>query len=134
MFTWKVFISNLEEFAETGTLPQSIQIIERLGQENQDVMLSWLGIKHKISKVEMHRYWRSVSGDKKLNHLGDIITKNRGSSGFYVIRVATLLSADASGWTTIDVLRKFPGDAIEVDLVKLFQNRDLIFEPQATGR
>ena len=57
MFSWKVPVQQLEDFAASGELDGESSILKKMGPEKLNDMLEWLRIEHRISAVKIKDYW-----------------------------------------------------------------------------
>jgi predicted dienelactone hydrolase len=111
-FEFSVTVDSLAQFAQTGTIePDAEFILDRLSPEQQAQAREFLSLKNDVNPVILSRVSYSVTGERLIRRLGDLVQTRAGQNGFYGIRAALVQAAtEPEGLTLINFLRKFPTD------------------------
>ena len=116
---FSVSIDSLDRFATSGELEGELEFISQFFDEaSLSTFRAFLAQKQTIPAVMTNRVLNSAVGNDLLEELGAVIRTNANMNGFRSIRAAVVLSAAdrPSGWTAVDVLRRFPSESLRIDL------------------
>jgi len=116
-FEFSVSVDDLNQFAQTGTIPPDLKfILNRFSPERQTQIRNLLRLKNEVNPVILSRVTYTVTAERLITRLGDLIQTGDRHNGFYAIRAALLqAAADPQGLTILNFLQKFPTD-LRLDL------------------
>ncbi|MBW4514617.1 MAG: alpha/beta hydrolase [Timaviella obliquedivisa GSE-PSE-MK23-08B] len=111
-FEFSVAVDDLDQFAQTGTIPPDLKfILNRFSPERQDQIRTLLRLKNEVNPVTLSRVTYTVTAERLITRLGDLIQTRDRQNGFYAIRAALLqAAADPEGLSLLNFLQKFPTD------------------------
>lgn len=111
-------ISSLETYARTGKVDDDLAAYTRYANKKQLTQLRKVLLTPiPLNEVEVSQFLYTPIGEQLLEKLGKFIQTESNLSGFYAIRAALILSAaDQKDFTLLNVLRKFPANAISINL------------------
>ncbi|MDF5717696.1 MAG: alpha/beta hydrolase [Rhizonema sp. NSF051] len=111
-------IDSLETYAKTGKVDSELSDYVKRANKNQLTQLRQVLLTPiPLNVVQVSQFLYTSIGERLLSSLGKVIQQESGLSGFYAIRASLILAAaDPKGFTLLNVLRKFPSDAISIDL------------------
>ncbi|MDF5720076.1 MAG: alpha/beta hydrolase [Rhizonema sp. PD37] len=111
-------IDSLETYAKTGKADSELSDYVKRANKNQLAQLRQVLLTPiPLNVVQVSQFLYTSIGERLLSSLGKVIQQESGLSGFYAIRASLILAAaDPKGFTLLNVLRKFPSDAISIDL------------------
>jgi predicted dienelactone hydrolase len=111
-FEFSVAVDALAQFAQEGTIAPDLKfILGRFNPERQAQARQFLQLKNEVSPVILSRVGYSVTGERLIRRMGDLIQTRDGQNGFYGIRSALVqAAAEPGGLTLINFLRRFPTD------------------------
>ncbi len=108
-------IHSLETYAKTGKVDDKLAAYANSQELKQlrQILLTRIP----LNVVEVSQFLYTPIGERLLKRLGEFIQTQSHLSGFYAIRAALILAAaDPQGLTLLNVLRKFPSNAISINL------------------
>lgn len=113
-----VSVDSLDTFVREGKIQPDLSDFTRFFNDEQlQELQSILAARIELNPVSVDRFLYTDQGEALLWQLGSLIRTQSGSSGFYAIRAALILSAsDEEGLTPLNVLKQFPLTEIRVDL------------------
>ncbi|MGK7909310.1 MAG: alpha/beta hydrolase [Synechococcus sp.] len=120
----KVSVDTLEAFATTGELTGELV---SYASYVDDSLLEWLQAflseEREWQVVPLSRLLNSSLGRGILEELGEIVRTNANLNGHRALRAALIGAASErpEGWTSIDVLRRYPSDTIRIDNAALME-------------
>ena len=123
-FTLPVFgefnlsVDSLETFAKEGKITKEFNFYaKRFDEKTLATLRQILQRKFELNPTAIYKQTNSPIGERLLRQFGEAVYPDRGQNGIYAIRAAVLLAATdkEEGLTPINVLRKFPGDEIQID-------------------
>ena len=122
-FTLPVFgefnlsVDSLEVFAEEGKITKEFNFYaKRFDKETLATLRQLLQREFEFDTTAIYKQTNSPIGERFLRQMGEAIYTHPERNGIYAIRAAVLLAAtDEAGLTPINVLRKFPGEEIQID-------------------
>ncbi|MEA5576295.1 alpha/beta hydrolase [Anabaena sp. UHCC 0451] len=111
-------IHSLETYARTGAVDKYLAVYSHYVDKKQLTQLQKsLLAPIPLNKVQVSQFLYTPIGERLLGILGKVIQTESRLSGFYAIRAALILSAaDANNFTLLNVLNKFPTNAILINL------------------
>jgi predicted dienelactone hydrolase len=118
-----VTIDSLSRYAATGEITTDLHDFIRFAnrRQRQDFRRS-LTSRADISVVSVSQFLYSPQGEALLRRLGAVLQSESGLSGFSGLRAALILAAaDRDGLTLLNVIKKFPTDAIRIDIERGLQ-------------
>lgn len=134
-----IYIDDLETFANTGEIEPRLQpFANRFNSEQQETLRAFLNASYDISPVPVSQFTNSYLGELLLQKAGQVIQTENRLSGMKAIRAALVLAAadEDSDFNTINILRHFPGQTIQLDFPlakqvaaegqQIFRRRDTI--------
>lgn len=113
-----VSVDSLETYSKTGKVNDELAAYFQYADKTKlpqfrQVLLTPIPLK----AVEVSQFLYTPIGETLLKKLGEVVQQETRNSGFYAIRAALILAAsDPKGFTLINVLRKFPSEAVTIDL------------------
>lgn len=130
-FQTALSLSDLELFVSEGKITPEFAFFSRfLTQEQRSQLRVLLNQQFALSPIFVSQLTYSSVGQGFLQQAGEVIQTESGLNGFHALRGALLLAVtDPTGLTPLNVLRKFPGNTVQVDaqrllrLVRSFQNQ-----------
>ena len=110
-------VDSLEVFATEGKITKEFNFYaKRLDDKTLDRLQSLLQRKFELDTTAIYKQTNAPIGERFLRQIGKAIYTHPDRNGIYAIRAAILLAAtDPEGLTPINVLRKFPGEEIQID-------------------
>ena len=123
-FTLPVFgefnlsVDSLEVFAEEGKITKEFNFYaKRFDEKTLATLRQILQRKFKLNPTAIYKQTNSPIGERFLRQMGEAVYPHPEQNGIYAIRAAVLLAATdkEEGLTPINVLRKFPGEEIQID-------------------
>ncbi|MBD2771563.1 alpha/beta hydrolase [Iningainema tapete] len=131
-------INSLETYARTGKIDDELATYAQYAGEQQLTQLRQLLVTPiPLNAVQISQFLYTPIGKRLLENLGEIVQQETRMSGFYAIRAALILASVNSkeGFTLLNVLRKFPSNAITIDLARSLelvnQFRNFVNQTQA---
>jgi predicted dienelactone hydrolase len=118
-----VTIDSLTRYANTGEITTDLRDFIRFAnrRQRQDFRRS-LTSKADLSVIAVSQFLYSPQGEALLRRLGGVLQSESGLSGFSGLRAALILAAaDPDGLTLLNVIQKFPTDAIRIDIERGLQ-------------
>ncbi|NJR37532.1 MAG: alpha/beta hydrolase [Leptolyngbyaceae cyanobacterium CSU_1_4] len=111
-FEFSIAVDDLNQFAQTGTIPPQLKfILNRFSPERQAQIRNLLRLKNEVNPVILSRVTYTVTAERLLKRLGDLVQTRDRQNGFYAIRAALLQAAeDSQGLSLLNFLQKFPTD------------------------
>ena len=123
IFSFSLSIDALELYASKGEINSELNFYtKRLDEKKVKQLRHILRRQIKINPILLYRLTRSPIGIDIIESVGKMATTHYGHNGFYAIRGSVTNAAmeyQDRGITLIDVMRKFPGQDIQVDISKL---------------
>ncbi len=118
LFERSISINSLENYAKTGKADEELSAyLKYTDKKNLPQLRQALMTPIPLNAVQVSQFLYTPIGETLLAKLGEVIQQETRNSGFYAIRSALILAAsDPQGFTLLNVLRKFPSDAITIDL------------------
>ncbi|EDX86003.1 conserved hypothetical protein [Synechococcus sp. PCC 7335] len=112
-----VYVDDLETFAKTGNIePRLASFINRLDADQKASLRAFLNARYDISPIPVSQFTYSFLGEQLLQRAGQVIQTDSYLNGMKAIRASLILAAaDEAGFTTINVMRQFPTDTIQLD-------------------
>jgi len=116
-FEFSIAVKDLNQFAQTGTIPPDLKfILNRFSPEQQTQIRDLLRLKNEINPVILSRVTYTATVERLIRRIGELIQTRDRQNGFYAIRAALLQSAtDPQGLSILNFLQKFPTD-LRLDL------------------
>jgi predicted dienelactone hydrolase len=115
LFERSIPISSLETYAKTGKVDNKLAAYAN-SQELKHLRRILL-TRIPLNAVEVSQFLYTPIGERLLKRLGEFIQTQSHISGFYAIRAALILAAaDPQGLTLLNVLQKFPSNAISISV------------------
>jgi len=113
-----VSIDSLETYAKTGKADDELSAyLQYADKKNLLQLRQALMTPIPLNLVQVSQFLYTPIGETLLAKLGEVIQQETRNSGFYAIRAALILAAsDPQGFTLLSVLRRFPSEAITIDL------------------
>lgn len=113
-------IRSLQAYAEDGTIDADLRSYKPFVSDAQfEQLRQALNARANLSQVAVAQFLYTEQGEILLDRLGNLIRTESNLSGFYAIRAALILAAaDPQGLTLLNVLDKFPGNNIRIDLTE----------------
>ena len=110
-------VDSLEVFAKEGKITKEFNFYaKRFDEKTLAQLRQILQRKFEFSTTAIYKQTNSPIGKRFLRQMGKAIYTNPERNGIYAIRAAVLLATtDEAGLTPINVLRKFPGEEIQID-------------------
>lgn len=119
-----VSVDDLARFAEDGTVSPAMEVIAAEFDEQQLAMLQTI-LSRRVDvdrPTELVQFTYSPMVESLLERLGRAFRTVEGRNGKAAIRNAIILAAsDEDGFSLINILRKFPGEVVQVDLPTLIR-------------
>jgi predicted dienelactone hydrolase len=131
-----IAIDSLETYAKTGIVNDDLSVYARyVSSQDLSELRQTLLTPIPLSVVEVSQFLYTPIGEELLERLGEFIQTESGLSGFHAVRAALILAAaDPQGLTLLNVLRKFPSNAISIDLARSLKTarmlQDLVNQTQ----
>jgi predicted dienelactone hydrolase len=122
-FEFSVAIKSLEQFAETGAIEKDLGfILNRFEPEQQEQFRRILTLRNELDPVILSRVAYTITGERLLQKVGEMIQTKGGQNGFYALRAAVQQAADddTEGFTFLNLLKQFPTD-IQIDIKKVLR-------------
>ncbi len=115
-----IAIHSLETYAKTGKADDELSAYFQYADKTKlPQFRQALQTPIPLNAVQVSQFLYTPIGETLLKKLGEVIQQETRTSGFYAIRAALILAAaDPKGFTLLNVLRKFPSEAITIDLVR----------------
>nr|WP_272819039.1 alpha/beta hydrolase [Scytonema hofmannii] len=115
-----IAINSLETYAKTGIVNDDLSVYARyVSSQELSELRQILLTPIPLNVVEVSQFLYTPIGEQLLERLGEFIQTESGLSGFHAVRAALILAAaDPQGLTLLNVLRKFPSNAISIDLAR----------------
>ncbi len=115
-----ISIDSLETYAKTGKVNDELAAYFQYADKEQISRLRQaLLTPIPLTAVQVSQFLYTPTGKTLLENLGQVIQLETRTNGFYAIRASLILAAaDPQGFTLLSVLRKFPSNAISIDLVR----------------
>ena len=114
-----VSVESLEAYAETGDLNRQLKnYAEFFTSEQLQQFRAGLTTSADFDHLAIAQFLYSYQGEKLLERVSKIIRTKARQPGFYAIRSALILAAadeKSGGLTPLNVLKKFPTDALRID-------------------
>ena len=122
LLDFKVELSDLEYFIETGSIPQRLNFyLRRIAPDKRETLRDFLKASYDVNPWLAYRFSRTSVGEKMLDRMGDFIQIPENINGFYGIRAAILKTVTAEDANNIlNLLRNFPTD-IKLNLGELLE-------------
>ena len=123
-----VSVDSLETYAETGKIEGELKsYADFLTPEQLEKFQVALTTSADFSHLAVAQFLYSFQGETILRRLSRIVKTKAHQPGFYALRSALILAAadQDSGLTALNVLKKFPTDALRIDSrqgLEIFQN------------
>lgn len=113
-------INSLEAYAKTGKVDDNLAAYTQYISSQELTQLRQILLTPiPLNAVEVSQFLYTPIGERLLKRLGEFIQTESRLSGFYAIRAALILAAaDSQGLTLLNVLRKFPSNAISINLAR----------------
>ena len=110
-------IESLEKYVKEGELtPELASYTDFLDQQQLEQLRQILVSSAELSPIAVSQFLYSPQGEILLERFGQVIETTARQSGFYALRSALILAAaDEQGLTALNVLKRFPAEAIRVD-------------------
>jgi predicted dienelactone hydrolase len=115
---FSVSVNSLETYAQTGKVDRELKsYIDFLTPKQQAEFKVGLTSSADFSPLEIAQFLYSFQGEKILQRMSQVLKTQARQPGFYAIRSALILAAadENAGLTPLNVLKKFPTDALRVD-------------------
>lgn len=127
-FEISIPIKALQIYAKTGKINASLApYVKRLKPQQLTQLRQTLVKQIDLSPVAISQFFYSPIGETILARIGELIQTNSGLSGYYALRAALILSAaDPQGLTLLNVLQKFPSNAIRLDIPRILQTKETL--------
>jgi predicted dienelactone hydrolase len=125
-FEFTLPTQDLDQFAQTGTVPPSLKfILDRFPPDRQTQIRNLLRLPNKVSPVIVSRVTYSATGERLAKRVGELIQTGDRQNGFYAIRAALIQSAaDPQGLSLLNFIKKSPTDLrIDIPEVLKFANQ-----------
>ncbi|MGD1944197.1 MAG: alpha/beta hydrolase [Leptolyngbyaceae cyanobacterium] len=121
LFSLSVPIADLETFAATGEVPDTLDTyIDYLSPQARSQLQEALNRTVEISPLAISQMTYSALGEDFLNRLGNVVQTPSGINGNQAMRAALILAAaDPEGFSILKVLQYFPTVGIHVDVGEL---------------
>ncbi|MFK8183644.1 MAG: alpha/beta hydrolase [Phormidesmis sp.] len=114
-----IYVDDLETFATTGEVPERFEIVaNRLNDQQKSQLRAALNAHSELSPIPISQFTYSPFGENLLDKLGQVIQTDSFLNGMKGIRAALILAASDEangGFSTLNVLRHFPTDTIQID-------------------
>ncbi len=124
-FEFSLSIDALEIYAKQGKIDREFKSYTKLFTPEQLAQLKvGLTTNAGLDPLAISQFLYSYQGEKLLERVGKVIQTKARQSGFYAIRSALILAAadeESGGLTPLNVLKKFPTEAIRIDSERGFQ-------------
>jgi predicted dienelactone hydrolase len=116
-FEFSIAVKDLNQFAQTGTIPPDLKfILNRFSPQQQTQIRDLLRLKNEVNPVILSRVTYTATVERLIKRIGELIQTRDRQNGFYAIRAALLQSAtDPQGLSILNFLQKFPTD-LRLDL------------------
>lgn len=116
-------IEALEIYAESGKLTDELAFYAKnLSPQQLTQLRRVLLTPINLNPVEVSQFLYTPIGEQLLQRLGELVQTEARLSGFYALRAALIsAAADPDGLTLLNVLQKFPGNGIRVNLQRSLQ-------------
>ena len=116
-FEFSIAVEDLNQFAQTGIIPPDLKfILNRFSPERQAQIRNLLRLKNEVNPVILSRVTYTVTTERLIRRIGDLLQTRDRQNGFYAIRAALLQAAAApQGLSLLNFLQKFPTD-LRLDL------------------
>lgn len=133
---FSVSVDALETFAQEGKVDKELGFfLKRLSPQQQTQLRDFLRSRYNLNPVILSRVGYTITGERLLKRVGELIKSQAGQNGFYGIRAAMVqASADPEGLTAISFLRRFPTD-IQINIeqiIKLTKEISTLFKQTNT--
>ncbi|MEN9518694.1 MAG: hypothetical protein RLZZ381_1282 [Cyanobacteriota bacterium] len=115
---FSVSVNSLETYAKTGKVDRELKsYIDFLTPKQQEEFKAGLTTTADFSPLAIAQFLYSFQGEKILQRMSQVFKTQARQPGFYAIRSALILAAadENVGLTPLNVLKKFPTDALRVD-------------------
>ncbi|MEH2365983.1 MAG: alpha/beta hydrolase [Nostoc sp.] len=111
-------ISSLETYARTGKVDEDLAgYTQYVSKKELTQLRKVLLTPIPLNEIEISQFLYTPIGEELLKKLGKVLQTESRLSGFYAIRAALILSAaDRKDFTLLNVLHKFPTNAISINL------------------
>ncbi|MEM7725377.1 MAG: alpha/beta hydrolase [Cyanobacteria bacterium P01_A01_bin.45] len=117
-----ISVDALEKYAKNGEIGEDLAVYTRYLkpeqlQELRRVLISPI----EVNSVAVSQFLYTPQGEFLLKRLGEIVkTESRKEdSGFHALRSALILaSSDKEGFTLLNLLRKYPGTSVHINLAR----------------
>jgi predicted dienelactone hydrolase len=117
-----ISINALEDYAKKGVIDDDLAVYQQYLQPQQlQELRRALVTPIKVNSVAVSQFLYTPQGEFLLGRLGEVIkTESRQPKpGFHALRSALILaSAEPSGLTLLNLLRKYPSRSIHIDLAR----------------
>ncbi|MEM9509334.1 MAG: alpha/beta hydrolase [Cyanobacteria bacterium P01_E01_bin.35] len=127
LLSFSLPIDALEQYAKEGQINRKLDFYTKRLDERTVIQLGRvLRRRINIDPILLYRLMRSPMGEEIIQNLGEVATNHIGHNGFYAIRGSVTNAAIENrdrGVSLIDVLRRFPGKNISIDVGKLVELR-----------
>lgn len=116
-FEFSIAVDDLNQFTQTGIIPPNLKfILNRFSPERQAQIRNLLRLKNEVNPVILSRVAYTITTERLIKRIGDLIQTRDRQNGFYAIRAALLqAAADPQGLSILNFLQKFPTD-LRLDL------------------
>ena len=118
-------VDTLKTYATQGKIEEEFKNYAKFLSTEQLIQLKvGLTTKADLSPLAISQFLYSYQGEKLLERVGKVIQTKARQSGFYAIRSALILAAadeEGGGLSPLNVLQKFPTEAIRIDSERGFQ-------------
>lgn len=120
---WYVPVASLETYARTGTVDSELDFYFKfIDSEAEAQIREMLQISHEISAWELSQMLYAPIGEAMLENMGTLIQTESRQNGFYALRAAMIEAADdPDGLSILGLLRHFPSEAVQIDLLQILQ-------------
>ena len=111
-------VDSLEVFAKEGKITKEFNFYaKRFDEKTLTTLRQILQREFEFDTTAIYKQTNAPIGERFLRQIGEAIYPHREQNGIYAIRAAVLLAATdkKEGLTPMNVLRKFPGEEIQVD-------------------
>lgn len=111
-------VDSLEVFAREGKITKEFDFYaKRLDDNTLERLRELLQREFELDITAIYKQTNAPIGERFLSQLGEAVYPHPEQNGIYAIRAAVLLAATdkSEGLTPINILRKFPGEEIQID-------------------
>jgi predicted dienelactone hydrolase len=125
-----VSVRDLEEFAKSGKIPADYAgLAKQTRPEQLQQLRQFLQQRFEVTPLYVSQFTNSPLVERLLERVGDSIQADGRQNGLKSIRSALILAAkDKQGLTPINVLKRFPGRQINLNLAEVFTIYDNLTE------